>query len=115
MLKVNFSPPLIVGILKVIMFTFDFLFFTCDMQPYIFTGYHEEKLEDKHLCPSLFLIKPLVTTLIRFGPTSKKTLVTKYCQIFSWNLSFLLLCLKTKEKIKVKSSKGYILRNVFHL
>jgi len=68
-----------------------------------FNGYHEEKLEDKHTCKSLYLIKPLVTSLTRIGPTSEKTLVTKYCQILSWNLFFWLLCLKTKAKIKVNN------------
>ncbi len=83
MLKVNFYPPLMVGILKAIMFpymdisflkmfTYGFFFLACDMQPYMFTSYHEDKLEDKHLCWSLYLIKPLVTSLIRIGPTSKK-------------------------------------------
>jgi hypothetical protein len=80
MLKVNFSPPLMVGILEVIIFThvdisfFTFFkkHFTCNMQPYIFTGYDEEKLEDKHLCKSLYFIKPLVTSLTRIDPTSEK-------------------------------------------
>jgi len=42
------------------------------MQPYIFTGYDEEKLEDKHLSKSLYFIKPLVTSLTRIDPTSEK-------------------------------------------
>jgi hypothetical protein len=42
------------------------------MQPYIFTGYDEEKLEDKRVCKSLYLIKLLVTSLTRIGPTSEK-------------------------------------------
>jgi len=69
-----------VDILKYIIFTYvDISFFTlkinkftCDMQPYIFTGYDEEKLEDKRVCKSLYLIKLLVTSLTRIGPTSEK-------------------------------------------
>jgi hypothetical protein len=80
MLKVKIFPPLMVGILKYIIFTYmDISFFTfkkkkftCDMQPYIFTSYDEEKLEDKHLCKSLYFIKPLVTSLTRIGPTLEK-------------------------------------------
>jgi hypothetical protein len=73
--------------MDILFLTFVFLFYM-GYAAIFFNGYHEEKLEDKHTCKSLYLIKPLVTNLTRIGPTSKKTLVTKYCQIFRWNLFF---------------------------
>jgi hypothetical protein len=61
------------------------------------------------------LDKALGHKLDQNWPHIKKKLSDKILPNFELESIFLTLCLKTKEKIQVKSPKGYILRNVFHL
>jgi hypothetical protein len=74
--------------MDILFLTFVFLFYM-GYAAIFFNGYHEEKLEDKHTCKSLYLIKPLVTSLTRIGPTSKKNISDKILSNFELESIFL--------------------------